>query len=288
MDDAKLMSIYYDSAFEPLKLIPGTGWQRWLVRFSFRFYDMTLDRDISNIVECEKYIKSIRCKDIGDGYIKESIMQSRYCIISLFDGIGLAFVLGDDWPNHDLYFSLSCAQTPLSNSHIATAVDKYKDWTPDMKSLFMDVENGKKGAQRMWGMKYPDISRVQFVQKFGDVQLGMGTILRAILVHYCFSHGYVNVYNDAAGADLIPYYARFGYRLGEKPCNTDDEITEWHNAHLDASIKTLETNAHKTNHGYRMKLCNHFDGKLLDYYKMKIEFIKRTLLEYPDIEMSNN
>ena len=66
----------------------------------------------------------------------------------------------------------------------------------------------------------------------GKINLSFGIILRCILLQYTKKIGYVNVYNDASNIELIPYYTRFGFRLGKEKCGVQDKITDSHNAHL--------------------------------------------------------
>jgi hypothetical protein len=66
----------------------------------------------------------------------------------------------------------------------------------------------------------------------GKINISFGILLRCILLQYTKKIGYVNVYNDASNISLIPYYTRFGFRLGKENCGIQDNITDSHNAHL--------------------------------------------------------
>jgi len=278
--DLNVVQDYWGPTFVPIFLLPGMGWRNWLGRFSFRFYDFKNEKDANDITECETELARIQCQKIGLKYKNDYIKKMRFCVICKFDTDVHGFVFGHDIYEKDLYVSLSCANPLSSDLYLKTKLRK-EGWSERKIELLLNAKLMIKGSNKLLEAEFPDVDRKKYKT---TVATGMGTILRSILIHYCFVHGYENIYNDAADADLVPYYARFGFRLGQERCNTDDEITAWHEAHLDALESEIQRTAVKTSAGYRMKLCNKFDQALIAYHNKQILVVEELLKKYPDLE----
>lgn len=125
----------------------------------------------------------------------------------------------------------------------------------------------------------------------GIVKTNFGVMLRCLLLKYAETIGITNVYNDSVSEELIPYYSKFNFRLGNEKCGINDEITNQHekiivgkNKKEEATfIESLKKAKYKTNHGYRMKLCGNKYNALCDYLEKHIDNIWEEIGDNDDI-----
>lgn len=119
-----------------------------------------------------------------------------------------------------------------------------------------------------------------------ELKSGFGVILQCILLKYVKNIGFLHAYADASHIGLVPYYTRFGFRLGKEPCGQPDSFTEQHDDHLKATTTELfytQLKDYKTPSGFRMKLCNNECDALCTYSREKFVDTCQQLAKYDDI-----
>lgn len=237
--------------------------------YHIKFFDFTLLGHDKNVLKQMKGINDACHFEIGKDYYDKIIEKIRFAIVILFYSDDLnkyvydSFILCEELSPTELYISLTCSKEIYS----------------DKKYL---ANNGKKDSN----------DNPLSPLSLGNIKTGFGVILRCIMLKYTKSIGFVNIYNDAAGYDLIPYYTRFGYRLGKSACNTSDIVTDEHEKSiLDANDKEfylkLKDSEYKTPNGFRMKLCGNKYENMCDYSYKKIKETWAELEQYDDIYISS-
>mgnify|MGYP001000181580 CR=1 FL=1 len=231
---AQIFSFYGHGSWETLmELEPGKKVQV-VDRLKIEFYEAPF------LDSVKKDIKGIDCGNISYLYINEEIESAKYCILLRGNAPDndetervCAIALANNMPTDrdGLYYQLSCGNNISSQDYQKTEslikmgwdADKMIEWTIASKGTFKDTrEFEKKYKQRSFWDEGPN----------DKLQLGFGTILRAILINYALTKGgYKHVYNEAANISLArSYYARFEYILYDTNlCNTThDAMSKLH------------------------------------------------------------
>jgi hypothetical protein len=197
-------------------------------------------------------------------YFKTAVDKSRFAIVITFydkDYFGNelehidSFILCDyDTSSKELYVSLTCSRKIFSQT-------KYDE------AVTANPEN-------------------EGNTETGLINISFGLLLRCIMLKYAKTIGITDVYNHASSDDLIPYYTRFGFRLGNEKCGVKDTITENH----ELAIKTKKTQqfydslkSSQTKRGFRMKLCGNEYDTMCSHAEEKLGKYWNELEEYDDI-----
>lgn len=235
--------------------------------FHMKFYDF-------DIPDHNKYKDILKKTNIGEPcqwkiqkeYFYNAVDKSRFAItLTYFDGKEYidSFILCDQLSINELYVSLTCSRKIFSD-------EKYEE------AIALDKSN--KGNLNK-----------------GNINMSFGLFLRCVILTYAKSIGFTNVYNDASESDLIPYYTRFGFRLGKNKCGTEDKITEKHESAIlkktekefYASVNTMtdndSTDLYETKSGFRMKLQGIDVGYMCSHAHKKLKENWSELEKYKDI-----
>jgi hypothetical protein len=97
----------------------------------------------------------------------------------------------------------------------------------------------------------------------------LGLILRTAMLNYARNHlGIVNAYNHAANADLLKYYRKLGWILGNQACSSVDPISDQFmrikSDDMDKFLESYDVTLILTKEGYPMKLCDYDTGKMIE------------------------
>jgi hypothetical protein len=97
----------------------------------------------------------------------------------------------------------------------------------------------------------------------------LGLLLRTTILNYANRHlGIKNAYNHAANTDLVKYYRKLGWILGNQGCEAEDPISREFKTitveNLDDFLKSYDVGLIKTESGYPMKLCNYNVDSLIE------------------------
>ena len=239
--------------------------------FHMKFYDF----DIPDHNKYKDILKKMNISNpcqwkIKKEYFYDAVDKSRFAItLTYFDGKEYidSFILCDQLSINELYVSLTCSRPIFSEK-------KYNE------AIAFDVSN--KGNFNK-----------------GNINMSFGLFLRCVILTYAKSIGFTNVYNDASESDLIPYYTRFGFRLGKNKCGTEDKITEKHELAISkktekdfyASVNIMtdndSTDVYKTKSGFRMKLQGIEVGNMCSHAHKKLTENWSDLEKYDDIYNSD-
>jgi hypothetical protein len=114
-----------------------------------------------------------------------------------------------------------------------------------------------------------------YVNYMKVVPTKLGLILRTAMLTYASNHLDIkNAYNHAANKDLVKYYRKLGWVLGNQACEVEESVTLVFESikpeDIDEFLESYDVSLIKTISGYPMKMCNYDIQKVIS--KTKTDF----------------
>jgi hypothetical protein len=165
------------------------------------------------------------------------------------------------------------------------------------------VHKGLKGvigiifAKRYLDGIYISITCASTYENRKIVPTKLGLILRTTMLNYARNHlNITNAYNHAANKELLKYYRKLGWILGNQACETPDAISDQFerigSEDIDKLLESYDVSLIITKEGYPMKLCNYNTTKMIantirDFMAVK-DNIDRLFIKYPGMCLSKD